>query len=70
MSYIPAVKPEKTFVVSKVVPPSMLYCNGAIPPTALIVIVPSITSHSVTFVLVTKSIAGASGNAKVTGLFG
>ena len=49
-------------------PPSMLYSNGAVPPLAVIVIVPFETPQSVGSVDATLVIVGAAGTDNITGL--
>ena len=52
------------------VPPSIEYSNGAVPPVAVIVIVPSATPHSVGFEEATFVMLGAFGVTNTTGLLG
>jgi len=66
--YVPPVKPLNTFDACQFVPPSIEYCNGAVPPVAVIVIVPFTDAQSVGSVEETFVIKGAFGAVNTTGL--
>jgi hypothetical protein len=66
--YVPPAKPLNTFDACQFMPPSIEYCNGAVPPVAVIVIEPSANTQSIGSVEDTFVIEGAFGAVNTTGL--
>ncbi len=66
ISYTPPARPVKLPPLeNQSVPPLMLYSKGAIPPEAVMVMVPSVSPQSVGSVKVTSVISGEFGATKV-----